>query len=140
MTHSTLRTRIAAVACTLLFMVAALAAMSTTAAAQVGCCPTYAVTIQPSVPASCYPIQVDTRWSNGIGGTSTHTAPGTIIVTAPIIPGCWLSPLTGLAINGVPIPLPAIIPPCIGPITIGGCTYTICFLRSASGCWAIDIR
>lgn len=140
MTYSGLRTRIAAFACTLLLAATAMTATSNTASAQVGCCPTYAVTIQPSLPATCYPIRVDTRWSNGLTGTSTHTAPGTIIVTAPNPPGCWLSPLTGLAINGVGIPLPAIIPPCIGPINIGGCSYTICFLRSASGCWAIDIR
>lgn len=140
MTHSTLRTRIAAVACTLLLVVAAMAAMSTTAAAQVGCCPTYSVTVANTVPATCFPITFGTRWSNGIGATTTHTAPGTITVPAPVIPGCWQSPPVGISINGVGIPLPAALPPCLAPITIGTCTYTICFVRTATGCYDFVIR
>ncbi len=123
MTRTSLRARIAALTYTLVLAVLVAIAISTTASAQAGCCSTYSITIQAPVPASCFPITVDTRWSNGLKGTSTHTAPGTIVVHAPIPPGCRHEPLLGLMINGVPIPFPTIPPPgCLPTVTRGGCT------------------
>lgn len=129
------RLRIAAI----VFIVALAAWASTGTASAQGCCPTYAVAVSNTVPLACFPLTVSTAWSNGITGTSAFAAPGNVVVPAPNPPGCWQTPLVGLSINGVAIPLPAVLPPCINNVNIGCGLVNICFIQSATGCLAIVI-
>ncbi|HVZ39758.1 MAG TPA: hypothetical protein VHI13_10810 [Candidatus Kapabacteria bacterium] len=117
----------------LAFLLAGLV-MPRTVAAQ-GCCSTYNVLVQNSVPNSCYPLVVTTTWANGISGTSAHTAPGIVTVAAPNPPGCWQT-LTALIINGVSVP-----PPFTGQTVNlgGGCVVSIGILSTAGGCITIVI-
>ncbi|MBS1913346.1 MAG: hypothetical protein JST22_15265 [Bacteroidetes bacterium] len=109
-------------------------AMPRTAAAQ-GCCGTYNVLVQNTVPNSCYPLTAVTTWANGISGATTQTAPGIVTVTAPNPPGCWQT-LTGLVINGVSVP-----PPFTGQTVNlgGGCIVSIGIFSTAGGCITIVV-
>ncbi len=126
MTLASNRSPIAGLMCALALIVMASLATSTNASAQ--CCRTYAVTVAPSVPACAYNLTVTTTWTNGIGASTVFTGPGTKTETAPVVPGCWQSPLTSLTLNGVAVP-----PAGGGPIDLGGgCFVNVALVVSAS--------
>jgi hypothetical protein len=103
------------------------------------CC-TYTVSILTTIPNSCLPIRLVTRWNCNPGGTifKTYTAPGIYVepIGPPLLPPCPPAcKLVSISIDNVNF---------IGPgqtkqIVIGNCCYIVSFGFDSTGCIVIKI-
>jgi len=119
-------------------IVAVIACIAGTHSASAQCCPTYTAQVNTTVPAGCFPMVITTTWSNGISGSTAHAVPNSVVVAAPVPPGCWLFPIVAITINGVGVPVPA-LGTCV-PAALPCGVVKVCVLLDPTGCPMIVVR
>lgn len=135
------RTALSVIAAALMAVIFICTGGASEAAAQ-NCC-SYTVRISTTIPPSCLPLRVGTRWGAGVWH-STHTTAGVFTVTPvgapfPVCPPNFLGNLVAATLNNFGNSVGPNACACI-PSGTTPCKLYVCTYLDPAGCWVVDIR